>query len=158
MTSKIPAPNRVDKFISTTYCDDIRQEVHNKLSFVGIYQGKLLVSSFPARIPRLCVVVHLFCPKEQQFESVKIGIYRNDILFNEVNVTPPDSGWKDTGPNRYLSMVFPFVYENIELSGPATLKVRATFDDKEILPAPSLEINEAASVPPSPAPSALPAE
>lgn len=35
-------------------CDDIRQEVGNKISLIGIYPGNVMFMSIPSVIPKLC--------------------------------------------------------------------------------------------------------
>jgi hypothetical protein len=42
------------------FCDDIRMEVGNKLTFVGSYLGDMLVTqSFPVIIPKLCLAARI---------------------------------------------------------------------------------------------------
>ena len=40
-------------------CDDVRNEVGNKLSFMGVYGPELWVGKVPAMMPHLCFVVML---------------------------------------------------------------------------------------------------
>lgn len=40
-------------------CDDVRNEVGNKLSLMGIYGPELWVGRLPVAMPRLCIVVML---------------------------------------------------------------------------------------------------
>lgn len=35
-------------------CDDIRQEIGNKMSFIGVYQEDIVVSILPFTFPKLC--------------------------------------------------------------------------------------------------------
>ena len=56
---------RKPKIKHTIICDDIRQEIGNKLSFIGIYGPTLLVTKIPYVFPKLCFVI--FC------EDVKGG-------------------------------------------------------------------------------------
>ncbi|MFM2465129.1 hypothetical protein P0D87_15915 [Paraburkholderia sp. RL17-368-BIF-A] len=136
MTPSVPAPNKVERFLSVVYCDDVRSEIHNKFSFVGIYQHKLLVPAFPARILRLCIVLQLFCPKNQPFKTAKFAVYRDDDLFAEIEVSPPQEQWD--GQEGFVGAVVPFIFENVEFTANAKFRVRAIFDDGMIIPAPSL--------------------
>ncbi len=40
-------------------CDDVRQEINGKVTFVGVYGEDVLVPAVPLRVPQLCVVVFL---------------------------------------------------------------------------------------------------
>lgn len=39
----------------TIICDDIRQEIGRKLSFMGIYDEAIVFKRLPARVPKLCM-------------------------------------------------------------------------------------------------------
>ena len=47
------------RYVHATYCDDIRQEVGGKLTLVGVYNGSLLVPSFPVVLPKLCLALQV---------------------------------------------------------------------------------------------------
>lgn len=143
MTQTVPQPTDIDRALSVTYCDDVRQEVHNKLSFMGMYQGQLLFPALPARVPRLCVIQQLVCPKDKPFQHAKLAVYRDESLFAEIEIKPPEEAWKSGQQGGYLRFMVPFVFENIEFSQKTTFRVRCTFDDGMIIPAPALEIDVA---------------
>src|ERR1700685_3740105 len=43
------------------FCDDVRQELGDKRTFVGVYGPELHVPAFPALIPKFYVVTTLIC-------------------------------------------------------------------------------------------------
>jgi hypothetical protein len=44
----------------TVFCDDIRQEVGGKYSYIGIYRAKIILQgTFPAALPKFCFAVNL---------------------------------------------------------------------------------------------------
>jgi hypothetical protein len=43
------------RHLYTLVCDDVRLEVGNKLSLMGIYYEEIRFSSIPARLPKLCI-------------------------------------------------------------------------------------------------------
>ncbi len=45
---------QVPKLVDVTICDDVRQENTGQLLVVGMYLGRIEVSSFPMTIPSLC--------------------------------------------------------------------------------------------------------
>ncbi len=48
----------------TIFCDDLRQEVGNKVSYMGVYQGMMFVPAFPVALPKLCAAVTARFPRE----------------------------------------------------------------------------------------------
>lgn len=51
-------------------CDDIRQEVGNKISLIGIYPGDIMSMPIPSVIPKLCF--HLVFSNMRPGENLKI--------------------------------------------------------------------------------------
>lgn len=52
------------------FCDDIRTEVGEKLSFIGVYNGVLLLPEFPFTLPKLCAHVNLVTPASDPYRSI----------------------------------------------------------------------------------------
>ena len=98
------------KLLYTLFCDDVRLEVGNKLSFMGVFQH-ILVQQLPVSVLKLAVVNHwqgqgsylsevrILTPDRQQpivvsqptrFE-ISTGGYADNISFF-VNVTFPTAG------------------------------------------------------------------
>lgn len=78
------------RYAHVLYCDDIRTEVGNKLSFVGIYQGTLVSSEIPALLAKLCVVLTLSTPKTRLFEQVTVVGSFNDQEAFRMELGKPD--------------------------------------------------------------------
>lgn len=79
------------RFVYVTYCDDIRQEVGNKLSFMGCYSADLLlnrVEGGAAVLPKLCAHVRVVTPIDQPFEALSVRALFNDEQVAEVSVPP----------------------------------------------------------------------
>lgn len=102
--------NKNLKLLYTLFCDDVRLEVGNKLSFMGVFQH-ILVQQLPVSVLKLAVVNHwqgqgsflsevrILTPDRQtpivvsqptRFE-ISTGGYADNISFF-VNVTFPTSG------------------------------------------------------------------
>jgi hypothetical protein len=102
--------NKNLKLLYTLFCDDVRLEVGNKLSFMGVFQH-ILVQQLPVSVLKLAIVNHwqgqgsylsevrILTPDRQQpivvsqptrFE-ISSGGYADNISFF-VNVTFPTSG------------------------------------------------------------------
>jgi len=58
-------PAKKPKFNFAIICDDIREEIGNKISFMGVYTKDIFVPKFPFTFPRLCFVMN--------YENIKGG-------------------------------------------------------------------------------------
>ena len=74
------------RYLFVQYCDDIRQEVGNKLSLIGCYGSELLVEKLPAVLPKLCVQAHLSTPLDQPLERVTLRAYINGDVLAELEL------------------------------------------------------------------------
>lgn len=72
------------RYLFVQFCDDIRQEVGNKLSLIGCYGSELLVEKLPAILPKLCVQAHLSTPLDQPFERATLRAYINGDILAEL--------------------------------------------------------------------------
>ena len=84
-------PTRRPKFNFVIICDDIRTEVGNKISMMGVYQKDIFVPKFPFILPKLCFVISyenmkggdtfliefIGPSKDQLGKSIKGGIPKN---------------------------------------------------------------------------------
>lgn len=70
------------RFAHSNFCEDIRNEVNNKFSLMGIIGPLLYVPEFPATLPKLCAVVTAITPHDQPFHSVIFkGTMGETVLF-----------------------------------------------------------------------------
>ena len=51
------AARKNPKFNYAIICDDIRQEIGNKISLIGIYTKDIFVTKFPFMFPKLCFAI-----------------------------------------------------------------------------------------------------
>lgn len=75
-----------ERFISTQYCDDVRQETGNKVSLMGCYNHSMLVDHFPANLPKLCVQVKVHTPTDRPFTRLSVRLMRAEELLAEVPI------------------------------------------------------------------------
>lgn len=128
-----------DRFITAIFCDDIRHEVGSKLSYMGCYQGEIIVQITPVVLPKLCVSVSVSTPKERPFKSLVIRVIqdddvelaRMDISKEDIKGITGSSQFSDktsTRINLNTAIVFsPFVIEK-----PTMLRLVATTEEGEI--------------------------
>lgn len=71
-------------FVSTIYCDDVRQEVGGKHSFMGVYNSDMLIPEFPANIGKLCAQITVRLPIETRAENMVIKILNVEDIVAEI--------------------------------------------------------------------------
>lgn len=85
-----------DAFLSSTrnlftlFADDVRQEVGNKLTIVGIYQSQMLVPRFPLVLPKLAIVMAATTAENDPFEELVFEVLRDDTLLQDVSLSPEE--------------------------------------------------------------------
>lgn len=77
----------MNRHIQTIFCDDIRHEMGNKLSFIGVYSGQLLVPSLPTILPKLCVVTSVMTSVDEPFEQLTVRLFKDDEVLTEISLT-----------------------------------------------------------------------
>ena len=73
-------------------CDDIRQEVGNKVTLVGIYGNQIYVSKFPYTFPKICMQISLGGVTGRVKVDIHIRKSRNRKIinkFNDIDLNPP---------------------------------------------------------------------
>jgi hypothetical protein len=133
----------MERFVSVVYCDDIRNEVGNKQSLIGIYRGDLYVPSFPATLPKLCVLVTVQTLANQPFESLKFRLLKDDTLLAEAPIpleSMPKAGSIDSG-DGFSMFTLVLVMSPFKVDQPTKLRVRVDADGVE-LKAPALVIHQ----------------
>ncbi|ENZ75598.1 MULTISPECIES: hypothetical protein [Ralstonia] len=123
-------------FLYGIYCDDIRQEVGNKLTFVGIYSGGELIFPipFPAVIPKLCVVATFVYPKSEPPREIefKVSLEGNEVARAMVQ-PPPDhqrsifDGVEDGYPRR-ATIQASFFLSPLTIEKESILRLEANVD------------------------------
>ena len=70
----------MSRHIEVTFCDDIREEVGGKLSFMGIYSGDMIVPGFPVVLPKLCININVVSPiDEPVVELLQVSLYQDGL-------------------------------------------------------------------------------
>lgn len=64
--------------IHVIWCDDVRHEMGNKPSLMGVYTEQLVMPMLPASVNRLCAYVQLATPIDRPFKDLDVRILRND--------------------------------------------------------------------------------
>lgn len=129
--------NNANRYLTVTFCDDIRHEVGNKMSLIGCYQGELIVQSAPTALPKLCALITATAPKGKPFKSLTIRVVKDDAELARLEI--PETGLSEVAQNNVdaaatrksisTAMMFaPFVIEK-----PTVLQVLATTEEGEMI-------------------------
>ena len=138
-------PERMENanwFVHALFCDDIRQEMGNKVSFMGCYQGELLVPFVPLMLPKLCVQVTISSTVAQPLKALTVRLDQdtNQLALIEVpagdlarlmSPTPENKARQSASVGVMLS---PFT-----ITEPGELRVVVVTEEGEI-PGPQLRI------------------
>lgn len=126
----------VTPFGYALFCDDIRQEVGNKVSLMGLYTGvAVFESEFPITIPRLCIAVHFVQDREDEVKPVKLKVISTnddgeqlilegdlDMQVERIPVAP--------GATRMTTAAH-IVLSPLTIEKPGAIRVRAYYGEEE---------------------------
>lgn len=137
-----------DIFGYTVFCDDIRLESTGKLLFIGAYQGAMIINApFPIVLPQLCFSIVVMQKAEVFLPTVGIKIFvpgdqdETPSIEAQMNETVQGAAQKQadikaeaigipTSERKWLRMSAQLQFQNFELKGPGSIKVRADIADK----------------------------
>ena len=125
-------------------CDDIRQEVGNKISFMGIYQSELLLAQFPSTLPRLCFAVYARTPASQPFKQLLFKIFRDDeqlIAEGSLDVATITPSPPSSDGELFLTGTMLIGFSPMILVEPCKLSARV-FTEAEVLKAGSILVRK----------------
>lgn len=139
-------------FSFSLFCDDIRFEIGNKQSYIGVYSGELGAPQFPLVLPKLCSVVTLVLPATIDPSGVSAALYMDDqqIERQELPVEVLEQGLAHLGSlpaedrPKQIAVTFNFYMTDLNLKGPAVIRA-STFVGTEELSAGRLRIRQANS-------------
>jgi len=129
------------RYLHTIYCDDVRLEVGNKQSLMGIYSGDLLVSEFPVALPKLCIIVNLVTSIDKPLKELTIKVTKDNETLIEVPVTSeklsePQSSIVQNGdmnnPDRRIALNFTLTIAPFTIEKECILRVRAVTESGEL--------------------------
>ena len=127
------------------FCDDIRMEVGNKPSFMGVYTGgEMVFPPGPPIVPKLGIAVWLLCPIDDYPRQVTIRLFgppdRTEILKTDNPLILPHAGVPPPFPDvtrGIINVMLPVVNLPLPHSGTLELEIET---EREILLAGRLKI------------------
>lgn len=128
----------LEPFLWVTFCDDIRQEVGNKLSYLGVYGPTLIVPSFPTTLLKLCCAFSVRMPSESPPKRVAFKLLRDEEVILQQEFSVPGlmeqaivASSDGAGP-RALTIGTIAQLVSFEVTRHSFLKARAYIDGKEL--------------------------
>ena len=124
-----------ERFLSAIFCDDVRREEGNKLSYMGVYGTNLLVPDFPIVLPKLCIALQMRTSPSPP-KDVLFKLLRDDELIVERHFTAADlaslSGVVEDPRERSMQLIATiFQIFPLQLTGPCRFRARAICDGEE---------------------------
>lgn len=125
------------RYLEVIYCDDIREEVGNKFSYMGVYSGELTVPNAPVLLPKLCVVAKVITDIANPFESLEVRIVmvkgddETEILSTGPIPFPADLPKQHDDSTRLMAQMT-FMLSPFQISEETTLRVKAITECEEL--------------------------
>jgi len=125
----------------TVFCDDIRQEIGGKLSYIGVYSGNMLVPAFPAVLPKLCLALSVVTPATSPFRKLTLRILKDQELLAEGSLSESELAnfveatndvADDERKDRVQIFRSTFIFSPFKLDGPCVLRVRVETEEGKI--------------------------
>jgi hypothetical protein len=131
----------MNRFGYSIFCDDIRNEVGGKLSFIGCYNAVMFVQPpFPVTLPKLCVHFSIWTPHDFPYSSVlarcylpyeAVPVVEEPIqLPNVVQQERMADTLNPVAAPRYIVVSASIILTPMYLSGPGLIRMRAVVDDE----------------------------
>lgn len=125
---------------TTVFCEDIRDEVGDKKSYLGVYTGDLVAEAFPALFPTFafattvlephveCVGLAKYVVSFEKYDGTLLTIVEIDLPEDrhQSNIGPPDP------TAEYNGMLCAFKMSPLIIEGEGYLRVRIHKGDRVI--------------------------
>ena len=125
-----------DRVLTAIFCDDIRHEVGNKMSFMGCYQNELFVPTAPIALAKLCVYVTLLTPIARPVRSLRFRVLMDDDR-ELARVEIPDEAFTNMavvseGAATRTSVSAAMMFSPFTIEKGSVLRVLADTDEGEV--------------------------
>lgn len=122
--------------IETLYCDDVRKEAGNRMSYMGVYDSEMIVPSFPVAIQILHVVVTVKTPKERPFKRLELVFKSGESVLAHVRLPEEQLAAQFNPPDReFAEIVIRFIisFNSIVVRESSDIGVTAITEEGELL-------------------------
>jgi len=124
--------------LEVIYCDDIRQEVGNKFSYMGVYSGELTVPNAPVLLPKFCMSVKASTDIGDPFEALEARVVKvkgddeTELLSTGALQLPTELYGLDDGVNRRFAVQLTFMLAPFQIDEETNLRVKAITEREEL--------------------------
>ncbi|OAI18271.1 MULTISPECIES: hypothetical protein [Methylomonas] len=134
-----------ERYVHALWCDDIRQEIGNKPSFMGAYVGGITVPLLPTLLPRLSVYVWVTTAIEHPFEKAIVKITRDDgFLVAQLNADNLDQNMSQFPQHedaKNFVLMFGISLSGVELPDSCKYFTVSVETESETLEGPKLRVS-----------------
>ena len=135
-TKKAKKTATTPRCVIAQFCDDIRYELGNKVTLVGLYNSSLILQELPALIPRLGVNLQVSSPSHEPMSTLIVSIEKGDEIIHQSkhdlpDLPPDDEPQAGHDPVSRRSMVMQIALPPITVMVPCMLRVVVTIDGVE---------------------------
>lgn len=119
--------------LEVVFCDDIRTEVGNKPSLMGVYPVEMIVEKFPVMLPKFCAWINLVIPVERAPEQIRVRLMHEDRPILDTGEIALSEAMQETRPaNGDLVASFSFVVSPFQLDAETWLQAVAECDSEPL--------------------------
>lgn len=141
--------NKCDRHVSIIFCDDIRNELANKNSYMGMYGPQATVEELPGTFRMLNILVQLYAPESDPIRDFEVVVKHDDKEL--ARFSPPiENGFKknavpigfyvgEESVKEMLTVAATFTLGGLLYTQPGEIRVIVQADG-EILPTPVLRL------------------
>lgn len=126
-----------DRILTAIFCDDIRHEVGNKISYMGCYQSELFVPSAPIALTKFCIQATALTPIARPFKSLAFRVILDDETELARLEIPPqalsDGAQVDDPTATRKSVSTALMFAPFFIEKPTSVRLMADTDEGEIV-------------------------
>ncbi len=136
----------INRYLHVVYCEDVRNELHNKTSLIGVYGADLFASEIPMVLPKLALVITVAGDASDPIEKLSLEVLRDNERIAEIAVKEQDiaqtrqlalaSVLKGEAPTSDVKLMFTFnaviAISPFPIERPFVLRVIATTEREEL--------------------------
>ena len=125
------------RHLEVIFCDDIRQEVGNKFSYMGVYTSELTVPSAPVLLTKLCIAVKVATDIDDPFEALEVRIVKvkgddeTELLSTGPIPLPTELIGLDHASTRSVAQMT-FILSPFQIDEETVLRVKAITEREEL--------------------------
>lgn len=128
--------SKLGRRIELVYCDDIRQELGSKFSYMGVYGSDLVLQSLPATLPKLCIAVKLVTDAAHPFEDLEVLLLRGnerEVILETGPLSLPAQEIHSEGGSEVIVVQTFLVLSPFQVDKETTLHVKAKTGSEDLM-------------------------